>query len=251
MTKKRLQTRQCTTEEEIRQFFEETALEYREAHGDEDKLLQYRMALLIQQARLKQEDVVLDVGCGNGHHLFYIVPSIKYGIGVDFSRNMIESAQKALKTSPHAHKLQFQVDKAQNLTTVAKNSINLVMCVGSFEHMLEKEEVIQQFYRVLKPGGRLLLMTPNGKYFWYRVIAPLFRYDIRHLSTDLFMSASQLTSMLYEGRFSRIHINYWTFIPRGDMSDFWASLLAILDFIGRCTGIARLRGGIIVKADKG
>jgi 2-polyprenyl-6-hydroxyphenyl methylase/3-demethylubiquinone-9 3-methyltransferase len=208
------------------------------------------MQQLHKMARLTPQDVVLDVGCGNGHHLFHIAPFIHYGIGVDFSRNMIESARKALKNSPYATRLQFQPDNAHELHTVNDQSVDLVMCVGAFEHMLEKAEVLRQIYRVLKPGGRLVLMTLNGNYIWYRFIAPLFRYPTRHLSTDYFLSAVQLKAKFTEARFIRQQIHYWTFIPRGDMSKLWGSFLKILDFGGWFMKIPQFRGGIIARADK-
>lgn len=250
MSKTKLHTLQCKSENEIVQFFERNAQDYEEAHGDADKLLRYRMEQLTKYADLRPEDVVLDVGCGNGHHLFYLAPSIRRGIGIDFSSNMIHSAQKILPNSPDSQKLQFQLDNARDMKTINDESIDALICIGSFEHMLEKESVIRQFLRVLKPGGRLILMTPNGNYLWYRFFAPLFKLQTRHLSTDLFLSDQQLQEKLVEGKFSNIKFGYWTFIPRGDMPGFWALFLRILDVMGRLLRITRFRGGIIVRADK-
>jgi 2-polyprenyl-6-hydroxyphenyl methylase/3-demethylubiquinone-9 3-methyltransferase len=225
-------------------------LDYEEAHGDADKLLKYRMSQLTSWANLRSDDVVLDVGCGNGHHLFFLAPLIARGIGIDFSNNMIEAAQNALTNSLYTEKLQFQRDNARELKTIADESINVVICIGSFEHLLEKQKVIRQFQRVLKPEGRLVLMTPHGDYLWYRFFAPLFKLQTRHLSTDLFLSGGQLKEKLEEGKFSNINIGYWTFIPRGDMSGFWGLFLRILDVLGRFLKIAKFRGGIIARADK-
>ena len=250
MAGKKLKTTQCASEDEILQFFEKSALDYQEAHGDADRLLKYRMAQLIEWAALKSDEVVLDVGCGNGHHLLYLAPFIGRGIGIDFSKNMIDSAQNALQNSSHSQKLQFQVDSAQDIKTISDEIIDLVICVGSFEHMLEKERVIKQFQRVLKPGGRIVLMTPNGKFLWYHYFAPFFNYHTRHLSTDLFLSAHQLQEMLTTENFSNIKVGYWTFIPKGDMPSFWGILMGILDVMGRFLRIANFRGGLIVRAKK-
>lgn len=250
MSKTKLKTLHCKSEDEIVQFFEKSAVDYEEAHGDADKLLKYRMAQLMKYADLRPADVVLDVGCGNGHHLFYLAPSIGCGIGIDFSSNMINSAQNILRNSPDSQKLQFQLDNARDMKTITDESIDVVICIGSFEHMLEKERVIRQFRRVLKPEGRLVLMTPHGNYLWYRFFAPLFKLQTRHLSTDLFLSDQQLQEKLVEGKFANIKVGYWTFIPRGDMPGFWGLFLGILDVLGRLLRIARFRGGIIVRADK-
>ena len=250
MSEKKLKTLPCKSEGEIVRFFEKSALDYEEAHGDADKLLKYRMSQLTRWANLSPDDVLLDVGCGNGHHLFFLAPYIARGIGIDFSNNMIKAAQNALAKSPYSKKLQFQLDNARKLQTIADENIDVVMCTGSFEHMLEKDSVIRQFQRVLKPQGRLVLMTPHGDYLWYRFFAPLFKLQTRHLSTDLFLSAGELKAMLGDGKFCNINIGYWTFIPRGDMSDFWGFFLRILDILGQLLKIAKFRGGIIARADK-
>ena len=56
--------------EDVRQFFDAFAPRNVEQHGHADKLLDYRVSLLVSHARLKPSDRVLDIGCGNGHHLF-------------------------------------------------------------------------------------------------------------------------------------------------------------------------------------
>jgi len=103
---------------------------------------------------------------------------------------------------------------------------------------------------VLKSGGRVVLMTPNGGYLWYRILAPLFRYPTRHLSTDYFMTASQLKTLFTDMGFSKVDRDYWTFIPRGDMPKFWGNFLNLFDILGKITGLSCLRGGIIIRADK-
>jgi 2-polyprenyl-6-hydroxyphenyl methylase/3-demethylubiquinone-9 3-methyltransferase len=250
MSRKKLKTLQCRSEAEILQFFENSAVEYREAHGDANKLLKYRMSKLIEWAKPESDEVVLDVGCGNGHHLMYLAPLIGSGIGVDFSEKMIDSARQATENSQYSSKLQFRVDNARYLNTIPDQSIDLVTCIGSFEHMQEKNTVIKQFYRVIKKGGRLVLMTPNGKYIWYQILAPLFKYHTQHLSTDQFLPAQQLKEKLIAEKFTEVSLDYWTFIPRGDMSGFWGNFLKILDILGRLFKIASYRGGIIARAHK-
>jgi 2-polyprenyl-6-hydroxyphenyl methylase/3-demethylubiquinone-9 3-methyltransferase len=250
MTRKKLKTLHCNSENEILEFFEKSARDYQEAHGNADQLLKYRMSKFIEWGNLNSDDVVLDVGCGNGHHLYFLAPYIKSGMGVDFSEKMIESAQKALQNSPYSQKLQFQVDNARYLKTIPDESVDVVMCVGSYEHMPDKETVTSQFYRVLKQGGRLVLMTPNGGYIWYRFLAPLFNYPTKHLSTDQFLTVHQLQEKLLKGKFSDLKMGYWKFIPRGDMSRPWGIFLEMLEVVGGLLKIGRLRGGLIISGVK-
>ena len=247
----KLQTRFCEDEQAIRAFFEETAVEYQEMHGDPGKLLRYRMSLVTRHANLNRNKILLDLGCGNGHHLFYLSKQIKKGIGIDFSETMIHKAEESKSGITGMDHLEFRVERAQELHSVPDKSVDVVMCVGSFEHMLEKPVVISQVYRTLKQKGRFILLTLNSQYLWYRWFAPLLGLDTRHLSTDQFLSKGQLRQMLEAENFLVRFAGNWTFIPRGDMSSWQAAFLKLLDWKGRLFRLGILRGGIIIRADKG
>ena len=248
MTK--LRTLHCENEKDIRKFFEQTANGYQEMHGHPEKLFQYRMQILRDITELDKEKVLLDLGCGNGHHLFYLSSYIKKGIGVDFSAKMIELAQKGQQEIQSLDNLEFRVDRAQKLQSIGEKSIDIVICIGSFEHMLQKQKVLKQVYRVLKNKGQFILMTPNGDYVWYRRLAPLLGMQTHHLSTDQFLRLTELMTMLSEQNFSIQQSGSWTFIPRGDMHRWQSTLLSFFDLIGKIFRISQLRGGIVIRADK-
>jgi SAM-dependent methyltransferase len=247
---RKLVTTQVHSSEDIRDFFDDFAHAYSERHGHPDRLLNYRVALIKRYARACNDDVVLDVGCGNGHHLFALAGEIGRGIGVDLSPAMIEVARERLRDSPWQDKLAFVSDDGERLGTLAEDSIDLAMCVGALEHMLNKSAVLANAYRILKPRGRFFCLTLNGGYFWYQALAPLLGLETKHLSTDRFLKRDELARLLTEAGFRRIEVGYWTFIPRGDMPSVLGLICRGLDIIGRVLRINSLRGGLWVCAWK-
>ena len=248
--KKKLHTHHCQTPEDIRKFFDTAALDYKEAHGNAQRLFDYRLRLIRKFIQVQKSEVLLDIGCGTGLHLLGLAPYIKKGIGIDFSPKMIEIAHNLKKRKPAATNLVFQVDEAQSLQTVADETVDVALCVGSFEHMPQKEQVLRQMYRVLKINGKLLLLTPNGNFPWYRFLAPFFHLDTHHLSSDEFVSVSWLKRILQINGYERIKIGFWTFIPKGDMPQLWAILMTGLDGLGRILLPRVFRSGLLVRADK-
>jgi SAM-dependent methyltransferase len=247
---KRLITNKVKCASEIRLFFDEIATSYSEQHGDPEALLEYRVALIQNAARFRPDDVVLDVGCGNGHHLFALVDQVGKGIGIDFSREMIRLANKRLSRLNGNSNLTFRVDNGETLGTIDDQSVDVCFCIGAFEHILHKEAVLRQVNRVLRKDGRFILLTPNGSYVWYRLLAPLLRLQIRHFSTDEFLNKKQIRKQTSEAGFREISIDYWTFIPKGDMPRSAAWFLDKLDKIGSLFHLNQFRGGIMVTAEK-
>ena len=245
---RKLATTQVQSTAEIRDFFDRSARAYREQHGHPERLLGYRIGLIKRHARLRGDDVVLDVGCGNGHHLLALSGDIRRGIGVDLSPAMIEIAQQRHRASSSPAELTFLSDDAEQLRTQAANRFDLALCIGALEHMLDKPAAVASVRRVLKPGGRFFCLTVNGGYLWYRVLAPWLGLETRHLSTDRFLKPYELTRLFTDAGFSRLEVGGWTFVPKGDMPAMLAAFCHGLDWLGRLLRIRSLRGGLWVCA---
>jgi 2-polyprenyl-6-hydroxyphenyl methylase/3-demethylubiquinone-9 3-methyltransferase len=171
------------------------------------------------------------------------------GIGIDISPGMIELARARLRSSTWSNNLTFDVDDAEELKGIADQSVDLAICIGAFEHMLDKRAVLASIHRVLKFGGRFFCLAPHADYVWYR-IAPLLGFATRHLSSDRMLTRGEFCGLLDEVGFRRIRSAPWTFIPKGDVPAFVALLLTALDAIGRRARLHALRGGLALCAWK-
>jgi ubiquinone/menaquinone biosynthesis C-methylase UbiE len=236
---------------DIRSYFDQCASTGSpEAHGHPQRLLESRLALVRNLARPRPADVVLDLGCGNGHHLLALGPEVARGIGIDISPGMIELARARRRSSPWRANLAFEVDNAEELKEIADESVDLAICIGAFEHMLDKRAVLASIYRVLKFGGRFFCLAPHADYVWYRTIAPLLGFATKHLSSDRMLTHGEFSALLDQAGFRRIRSAPWTFIPKGDMPALIALLLTVLDAIGRHARLDSLRGGLALYACK-
>jgi ubiquinone/menaquinone biosynthesis C-methylase UbiE len=101
---------------------------------------------------------VLDIGCGAG--VDALVASKMVGpsgtvLGLDITPEMIQRAE-ANKKEIGAENVVFQLDRVQDLTGIDA-SFDVVMSNGALNLIPEKEEVIVAAFRLLKPGGWLLV----------------------------------------------------------------------------------------------
>lgn len=98
---------------------------------------------------------ILDVGCGDGFHLKLLR---SYGKktweceGVDIDKRAVEMARNA--------GLNVHLGTLETLELPA-NSYDLVFMIQTIEHLINPGEILTSIHRLLKPGGKLLIVTDN------------------------------------------------------------------------------------------
>ncbi|HEX6404885.1 MAG TPA: methyltransferase domain-containing protein [Pseudonocardiaceae bacterium] len=244
----RLTTRNVRTREDVVRHFDGLAARYHEAHGHAEKLLSYRLGIIRGLLAGTQCGTLLEIGCGTAIHLLALAGQFAHAIGTDLSPEMVNVARRRAEASPYRDRISVRVDPAEELATIQDCSINVVLCVGALEHMLDKNRVVRRVHRVLKPGGMFVVLTPNGGYCWYRHLAPALGLNVRHLSTDRFLTAGELEGLLSGAGLQIVARRYWRFVPQGDLPGGWGPVLRVLDWCGERAGIGYLRGGIAVAA---
>jgi SAM-dependent methyltransferase len=105
--------------------------------------------------------VVLDFGCGYGGRT--VAYAERYGaqevLGVEVFSNMVERCRQfALRLN--SHQCRFLLSSQESIP-LPDNSIDVVVSYDVFEHVEDPHQSTNEIYRVLKPGGKMLVVfTP-------------------------------------------------------------------------------------------
>jgi ubiquinone/menaquinone biosynthesis C-methylase UbiE len=131
--------------------------------------------LTVDNALIKPGDNVLDVGCGTGEVSLLAKTRSKAGkvYGIDPAPEMIAVARK--KAARKKLDIDFRVGVIESLP-FPDSSIDVVTSSLMMHHLPEDLKVrgLAEIYRVLKPGGRLLVadfMRPTGSFLNHIFIA--------------------------------------------------------------------------------
>lgn len=125
-----------------------------------------------------QPNTILDVGCGFGHSFQSLYKQFKPKkiIGLDADPDIQKRAgEAALKCSTEVSLMQ---SGANNMREIGDGEIDIVFCHQTFHHIVEQEEAMKEFFRVLKPNGLLLFAESTKRYIETLQIRVFFRHPM-------------------------------------------------------------------------
>jgi len=152
-----------------------------------------RELLLEERGRL-HGGLLLDAGCGDGYGIAAILEGLDYRLlaGLDLSPEKLHTAGRTLTAS------RMILGDAEQLP-LADGTFGAVFSLETLEHLPDPQRAVDEFARVLEPGGRLFISIPvsSALYAWAGKRLMRFRRRGKFHEHIQFYSCRRIMRMLH------------------------------------------------------
>lgn len=154
-----------------------------------------RTKTIINSLEIKDQDKILDCGCGEGFYLKIISElSACQLYGFDSDEDVLNRARQELNES------KIQLDQGDIYDLPYKDSeFDKIILSEVLEHLPDDINALKSIKRVLKPGGILFITVPNRNYpfFWDPINKTLETFFHTHIKRGFWAGIWNMHNRLY------------------------------------------------------
>jgi 2-polyprenyl-3-methyl-5-hydroxy-6-metoxy-1,4-benzoquinol methylase len=181
----------------------------------------YLQAALFSMLSKNTNHCILDLGCGNGHLVSYLIKNGYNAYGTDASENGIVIAKKEYPDRFYVQDL--STDKLP--AGLQKLQFDTIISTEVIEHLYDPEGFIEFCKIALQENGELIISTPYHGYWKNLVLAIFDKWDSHHSPTwhgghIKFWSRKTLSKLLMDKGFGIV-----AFKGCGRIPYFWKSMV--------------------------
>ena len=189
---------------------------------------------------LRPGDRVLDCPCGYGRHSTELATRGFEVVGCDINREMLEpavNATRGLSNVKFVKQNMVHLDFTEEFDAV----VNLFFSFGFFDSDEDNNQVLQNFYRALKPGGKFMMHTDINV---PRIVNGTYKLrETRQLKSGRQLEISETCDMQnkrLEGRWCLVSADG----SRQELTPYTAAIYTLEDFAAMCdaVGFRNIRG---------
>jgi arsenite methyltransferase len=185
---------------------------------------------ILNLAGVSNGDTLLDVGCGDGLIAFGTLERVRSSrvIFSDVSQDLLDHATSLAREMRLLERCRFLCASAEDLSALADASVDAVTTRSVLIYVAGKQQAFDEFYRVLRPGGRLAIFEPIDRFaaihnlddhvFWSFDVTPIMEIAAKvkavyfrqnSLDSDPMMNFDErdLLSCAERSGFSEIHLD--------------------------------------------
>ena len=151
---------------------------------------------------LQNDDTYLEIGFGSGLFIKKYASHVSRIAGLDYSEDMVKLASSINEDLIKSGKAEFRHGNVSNIPW-GDCEFSVVVGIETFFFLSDPAISLKEIFRVLVPGGRLVLEMSYNKDDGRDHTKQIKKYGLK------LYSVKEIEKLLIESGFSEIHINYF------------------------------------------
>lgn len=116
---------------------------------------------------LDRNDIVLDLGSGSGQSTIKTAQIAKKVVSIEIDENLLKLARRSAKLKSLSNII-FEKKNLEEKLSYKNSYFTKVIFLDVLEHLVNRDQILKEIRRVLKPKGILYLGVPNSETSWKR-----------------------------------------------------------------------------------
>jgi len=110
-------------------------------------------------------DRVLEAGAGIGNITAHLLDR-ELIVAADDNASYLERLAANFSNNPNVRTAEINLERTDGILELREHRFDTIVCVNVIEHLKPDEEVLRGFFEILQPGGRAIILAPQGKWLY-------------------------------------------------------------------------------------
>lgn len=156
---------------------------------------------------LSKNDIILDLGCHNGQNTIKAAKIVQEAVGVEIDEESLSFArfQQGLKKVKN---VTFNFGNLEKKLNFKNNYFDKVLLLDVLEHLTNRDSILKEVRRILKPDGFLLLAVPNRETTWKKLQRSVKITSFSDPDHKIEFSENSIKNLLKRSKFKIVFFNY-------------------------------------------
>lgn len=127
----------------------------------EDRRIWQNPEKILSAAEIRSEWVAADLGCGSGYFTTILARQVKKVYAIDVQKEMLDFLEDKVRKMKISN-IEPLLSEAEEIP-LANHSVDFLMSVNTLHEFDDRDKMIGEMNRVIKPHGRLLIVDFQKK----------------------------------------------------------------------------------------
>jgi glycosyltransferase involved in cell wall biosynthesis len=110
-------------------------------------------------------DRVLEAGAGIGNVTAHLLDR-ELIVAADDNASYLERLAANFTNNPNVRAARIDLERTDEILNLREHRFDTIICVNVIEHLKSDEEALRCFFEILSPGGRAIILAPNGRWLY-------------------------------------------------------------------------------------